>query len=157
MNLLTKSKVEAEDKPFSTLNPTTRKIKYPERKNIILTDTVGFIRDLPQVLLRAFIATLEELDDAHLLLHLVDVSSPDFEDRIETVEELLVPLGLKDKRRLIVFNKIDKINGSFLRNVEERYRAVSVSSVKKIGIERLLQTIETELASMGLVNEKLNG
>lgn len=157
MNLLTKSKVEAEDKPFSTLNPTTRKIKYPERKNIILTDTVGFIRDLPQVLLRAFIATLEELDDAHLLLHLVDVSSPDFEDRIETVEELLVPLGLKDKRRLIVFNKIDKINGSFLRNVEERYRAVSISSVKKIGIERLLQTIETELASMGLVNEKLNG
>jgi len=70
---------------------------------------------------------------------------------------LLVPLGLKDKRRLIVFNKIDKINGSFLRNVEERYRAVSISSVKKIGIERLLQTIETELASMGLVNEKLNG
>ncbi len=101
MNLLTKSTVEAEDKPFSTLNPTTRIIKYPERKNIILTDTVGFIRDLPQVLLRAFMATLEELDDAHLLLHLVDVSSPDFEDRIETVDELLVPLGLKEKNDLL--------------------------------------------------------
>lgn len=153
MNLLTKSKVEAEDKPFSTLNPTTRIIKYPERKNIILTDTVGFIRDLPQVLLRAFMATLEELDDAHLLLHLVDVSSPDFEDRIETVDELLVPLGLKEKKRLIVFNKIDKINGAFLKNIEDRYRAVSVSSLKKIGIERLIWTIEAELAGMELLSE----
>ncbi|MBP1733758.1 MAG: GTPase HflX [Deltaproteobacteria bacterium] len=146
MNLLTKSKVEAEDKPFSTLNPTTRIIKYPERKNIILTDTVGFIRDLPQVLLRAFVATLEELDDAHLLLHLVDASSPDFEDRIEAVEKILVTLGLKEKKRLIVFNKIDKINGTFIKNIEDRYRAVSISSLKKIGIEGLIRAIEAELA-----------
>jgi GTP-binding protein HflX len=154
MNLLTKSKVEAEDRPFSTLNPTTRLIKFPERKNIILTDTVGFIRDLPQVLLRAFIATLEELDDAHLLLHLVDVSSPDFEDRIHTVEEIVVTLGLREKRRLIVFNKIDKINGIFLRNIEDRYHAVSISSLKKIGIEGLIRAIETELATMQLRSEK---
>lgn len=147
MNLLTKSSVEAEDKPFSTLNPTTRIIKYPERRNIILTDTVGFIRDLPQVLLRAFIATLEELDDAHLLLHLVDVSSPDFEDKIEAVEEILVTLGLKEKKRLIVFNKIDKINSTFLKNIEDRYRAVSISSLKKIGLERLVLAIEAELGS----------
>jgi len=98
-------------------------------------------------------ATLEELDDAHLLLHLVDVSSPDFEDRIETVDELLVPLGLKEKKRLIVFNKIDKINGAFLKNIEDRYRAVSVSSLKKIGIERLIWTIEAELAGMELLSE----
>jgi GTP-binding protein HflX len=71
MNLLTKSKVEAEDKPFSTLNPTTRIIKYPERKNIILTDTVGFIRDLPQVLLRAFMAPLKNSTTLISLLHLV--------------------------------------------------------------------------------------
>lgn len=145
MNLLTRSKVEEEDKPFSTLNPTTRIIKYPERKNIILTDTVGFIRDLPEVLLRAFIATLEELDDAHLLLHLVDISAHDFEDKMETVDGILANLGLKEKRKLIVFNKIDKIDGAFLRNVEDRYRAVSISSLKKIGIERLILTIESEL------------
>ena len=146
MNLLTKSRVEAEDKPFSTLNPTTRLIKYPERKNIILTDTVGFIRDLPQVLLRAFVATLEELDDAYLLLHLVDVGSPDFEDKIKAVEEILTTLGLKEKKRLIVFNKIDKTDRTFLKNIEDRYRAVSISSLKKIGIARLIQTIELELS-----------
>ncbi len=145
MNLLTKSRVEAEDKPFSTLNPTTRLIKYPERKNIILTDTVGFIRDLPQVLLRAFVATLEELDDAYLLLHLVDVGSPDFEDKIKAVEDILTTLGLKEKKRLIVFNKIDKTDCTFLKNIEDRYRAVSISSLKKIGIDRLIQAIEAEL------------
>jgi GTP-binding protein HflX len=146
MNLLTKSRVEAEDKPFSTLNPTTRLIKYPERKNIILTDTVGFIRDLPQVLLRAFVATLEELDDAYLLLHLVDVGSPDFEDKIKAVEDILTTLGLKEKKRLIVFNKIDKTDRTFLKNIEDRYRAVSISSLKKIGIDRLIHAIEVELS-----------
>jgi GTP-binding protein HflX len=146
MNLLTKSRVEAEDKPFSTLNPTTRLIKYPERKNIILTDTVGFIRDLPQVLLRAFVATLEELDDAYLLLHLVDVGSPDFEDKIKAVEDILTTLGLKEKKRLIVFNKIDKTDRTFLKHIEDRYRAVSISSLKKIGIDRLIQAIEVGLS-----------
>jgi GTP-binding protein HflX len=146
LNLLTKSRVEVEDKPFSTLNPTTRLIKYPERKNIIVTDTVGFIKDLPQVLLRAFIATLEELDDAHLLLHLVDVSSPDFEERIRTVEDILAALNLGQKKRLIVFNKIDKIEGSFLKHIEDRYGAVSISSLKKAGIEKLIGAIEAKLA-----------
>ncbi|OPY80972.1 MAG: GTPase HflX [Syntrophorhabdus sp. PtaU1.Bin153] len=149
LNLLTKSRVEVEDKPFSTLNPTTRLIKYPERKNIIITDTVGFIKDLPQVLLRAFIATLEELDDAHLLLHLVDVSSPDFEERILTVEAILSALNLGQKKRLVVFNKIDKIEGSFLKHIEDRYRAVSISSLKKTGIERLMEAIEAKLAQDG--------
>ncbi len=146
LNLLTKSRVEVEDKPFSTLNPTTRLIKYPERKNIIVTDTVGFIKDLPQVLLRAFIATLEELDDAHLLLQLVDISSPDFEERIHAVEDILATLNLGQKERLIVFNKIDKIEGSFLKHIEDRYKAVSISSLKKTGIDRLIGAIEIKLA-----------
>jgi GTP-binding protein HflX len=146
LNLLTKSKVEVEDKPFSTLNPTTRLVKYPERRNIIVTDTVGFIRDLPQVLLRAFIATLEELNDAHLLLHLVDISSPDFEDKIQTVEEILSTLNLKEKKRLIVFNKMDRIDPTFLRNIEDRYKAVSISSLRKEGIDRLLTAVEAELS-----------
>jgi len=148
LNLLTKSRVDVEDKPFSTLNPTTRLIKYPERKNIIVTDTVGFIKDLPQVLLRAFIATLEELGDAHLLLHLVDISSPDFEERIRTVEDILATLNLGRKERLIVFNKIDKIEGPFLKYVEDRYKAVSISSLKKTGIDRLIGVIEAKLAQV---------
>ena len=97
LNLLTKSTVEVQERFFSTLTPTTRLIKYPSRKQIVLTDTVGFIEDLPEVLLRAFIATLEELEDATLLLHLVDISSPDFEERIETVNSMIEKLGLSQK------------------------------------------------------------
>lgn len=145
LNLLTKSRVEAEDKPFSTLNPTTRIMKYPERKRIILTDTVGFITHLPEVLLRAFMATLEELEDAHLFLHLVDISAPDFEDRIESVERVIDSLGFADKRRLLVFNKIDKVDSTFVPNVERRYNAVSISAFKKEGIDRLVSAIEQML------------
>jgi GTPase len=149
LNLLTKSTIEAEDKPFSTLNPTTRLIKYPERKNIIVTDTVGFIRDLPQVLLRAFMATLEELEDAHLLLHLVDISSPDFEETIEVVDNIVAALGLKDKKRLMVFNKIDRIDRTYLRNIEERHNAVSISALKHVGIEDLVHMVEGILQPPG--------
>ncbi|MDR2017487.1 MAG: GTPase HflX [Syntrophobacterales bacterium] len=146
LNLLTKSRVEAEDKPFSTLNPTTRLIKYPERKNIIVTDTVGFIKGLPQVLVRAFMATLEELKDAYLLLHLVDVSVPDFEERMEVVDNIVSTLDLADKPKLTVFNKTDKMDSSFIRLVEERYKAVSISCLKKEGIEGLVETIEKAVA-----------
>ncbi len=145
LNLLTKSKVEAEDRSFSTLNPTTRLIKYPERKSIIVTDTVGFIKDLPEVLLRAFIATLEELEDADLLLHLVDISSPDFEEKIAVVEKLLAKLHLNEKKKIVVFNKVDKIDRLFLKHIEGRHHAISISCAKKEGIERLVQVIEIEL------------
>lgn len=142
LNLLTKSRVEVEDKPFSTLNPTTRLIKYPERKNIILTDTVGFIRNLPEVLFQAFIATLEELEDAHLLIHLVDISAPDFEERIEAVERILSMLSLQEKKRLMVFNKIDRIERAFVSDLKERYNACAISCLKKEGIEELVNRIE---------------
>ena len=147
LNLLTRSTVDVEDKPFSTLNPTTRMIKYPERKRIIVTDTVGFITRLPDVLLRAFMATLEELEDAHLLLHLVDISAPDFEDHIASVENVIDGLGLSDKKRLIVFNKIDRANRSLVPNVERRYDGVSISSLKKEGIDRLIAAIEDALGT----------
>ena len=147
LNLLTKSRVEAEDKPFSTLNPTTRLIKYPERKSIIVTDTVGFIKGLPQVLVRAFMATLEELKDAHLLLHLVDISSPDFEERMEIVDNIITSLDLGDKPKLTVFNKIDKVDRGFVRLIEDRHKAVSISCLKKEGIEGLVEAIEEAVNS----------
>jgi len=143
LNLLTKSRVEVEDKPFSTLNPTTRLIKYPERKEIIITDTVGFIRNLPQVLFQAFIATLEELNDAHLLIHLIDISAPDFEEKIEAVERILSKLSLQDRKRLMVFNKIDKIERRIIGPIKDRYNACAISCVKKEGIEELVSRIES--------------
>jgi GTP-binding protein HflX len=145
LNLLTKSKVDVEDKPFSTLNPTTRIIKYPERKEIILTDTVGFIDGLPQVLLKAFAATLEELEDASLLLHVVDISAPDFEERIISVERILKTLDLEQKKRIIVFNKIDRIDRTVATNIEKRYDAVSISCLRKEGIEKLIRKIESAI------------
>jgi GTP-binding protein HflX len=142
LNLLTKSAVEVQERFFSTLNPTTRLIKYPVRKEIVLTDTVGFIEDLPEVLLRAFVATLEELEDATILLHLVDLSSPDFEERIETVNAMIERLGLSGKRKLLVFNKIDRVDRKFASTLENRYAGVSVSCVTQEGIEKLVQTLE---------------
>jgi GTP-binding protein HflX len=148
LNLLTKSTVEVQERFFSTLTPTTRLIKYPSRKQIVLTDTVGFIEDLPEVLLRAFIATLEELEDAMLLLHLVDISSPDFEERIETVNRMIEKLGLSQKPKLLVFNKIDRVNRKFLKVIEDRYGASSISCVTEEGSEKLVQTIEMAVGAV---------
>jgi GTPase len=145
LNLLTKSSVEVEDKPFSTLTPTSRLIKYPERKNIIVTDTVGFIEDLPKVLLRAFVATLEELEDATLLLHLVDIGAPDFEERIQTVEVMLTNLNLSEKKQMLVFNKIDRVEKSFVETMEMRYGAIAISCLTGEHIEHLVREIEMEL------------
>ena len=94
------------------------------------------------MLLRAFAATLEELEDATLLLHLVDISSPDFEERIESVNGMIGKLGLSDKPRLLVFNKIDRVDRDFVRLTEARYGASSISCVTEEGIERLVRTIE---------------
>jgi GTP-binding protein HflX len=148
LNLLTKSAVEVEERFFSTLTPTTRLIKYPSRKEIVMTDTVGFIEDLPEALLRAFVATLEELEDATLLLHLVDVSFPDFEERIETVDRMIGRLGLSGKPRLLVFNKIDLIDRTFLRQMESRFSAISVSCVTGEGMEKLVATLERTVVTI---------
>jgi GTP-binding protein HflX len=113
----------------------------------ILTDTVGFINGLPQVLLKAFAATLEELEDASLLLHLVDISAPDFEERIGSVEAILKTLKLENKKRTIVFNKMDRIDRTVLKNIEKRYDAVSISCLKKEGIEKLIDKIQWVLAT----------
>jgi GTP-binding protein HflX len=147
LNLLTKSTVEVQERFFSTLTPTSRLIKYPERKQIVLTDTVGFIEDLPEVLLRAFVATLEELEDAHLLLHLVDIGSPEFEERIETVNAMLDRLAISDKKRLLVFNKIDKVDTRLVKMAERRYApdVLAISCVTKEGIEELVNVVEMML------------
>lgn len=148
LNILTRSKVEAENRPFSTLSPTTRLIKYPERKEIVLTDTVGFIEDLPAVLLRAFAATLEELEDADLLIHLVDISSPDFEERIAIVEKMLISLRLSQTPVLLVFNKIDRASRESVRFIEQRYDAAAISCVTGEGIAALVERLEKALEAL---------
>ncbi len=109
LNGLTGSEVLVEDKLFATLDPTTRRLRFPRERELILADTVGFIRDLPKDLAQAFRATLEELDEADLLLHVVDASDPDHDAHIEAVERILKDLELSETPRLLVFNKVDRL------------------------------------------------
>ncbi|MBV5341606.1 MAG: GTPase HflX [Deltaproteobacteria bacterium] len=110
LNALTKSDVFTEDLLFATLDTSSRRLRFPREREVIITDTVGFIRSLPKSLLGAFKATLEEMRDADLLLHVVDASHPRFEDQIIQVRNILAELELGDKQELLVFNKADLLN-----------------------------------------------
>jgi GTP-binding protein HflX len=110
LNGLTNSEVLAEDKLFATLDPTTRRLRFPRERELILADTVGFIRELPRDLAAAFRATLEELGEADLLVHLVDAADPDRDMHIAAVERILDDLDLGRTPRLLVLNKIDKLS-----------------------------------------------
>ena len=115
LNMLTQSKVFAEDKLFATLDPTSRRLRFPLEREAIITDTVGFIRDLPPDLLRAFRATLEELESADLLLHVLDISDPMVKQKQETVDALLQELQLSRIPQLIVYNKSDLVDPDLIK------------------------------------------
>ncbi|HCF57832.1 MAG TPA: GTPase HflX, partial [Myxococcales bacterium] len=112
LNALTCSEVLVENKLFATLDPTSRRLRFPRDREVIITDTVGFIRDLPKDLVNAFRATLEELLDADLLLHVVDASDPAFPEQIRAVETILGDLGLLSTPRVLVFNKSDRADAA---------------------------------------------
>ena len=114
LNALTSSEVLAEQRMFATLDPTSRRLRLPREQEVIVNDTVGFIRDLPPDLIAAFRATLEEIDDSDLLLHLVDASTPRWQQQLESVERILADLGHTDIPRLVVFNKSDLLSESDL-------------------------------------------
>jgi len=145
LNAMTNSKVLVEDKLFATLDPATRRVRFPENRDVVISDTVGFIRDLPDELLGAFRSTLEELKDADLLLHIVDISSPSFKREIETVEKILSSLGLDKIPRKLVFNKIDKTDPETAANEAERYNATGISALTGEGLADLAQDAGREL------------
>lgn len=145
LNALTKSSVFVEDKMFATLDTSSRRLKFPEDKELIITDTVGFIRDLPEDLVNAFKSTLEELEDANLLIHLVDISNPHFEAHIESVNNILKELGLDKKPVILVFNKIDKISPQQAETICNRYDAIGISALNKNTLIPLIDQIKTRL------------
>ena len=146
LNTLTNSSVVAENKLFATLDPTSRRLRFPREREIVITDTVGFIRDLPPDLLRAFRATLEELEDADLLLHVVDVSSPHSELHLETVDATLAELGLDDRPVIRVLNKVDLLTeGEDLAYLATLLHGIPVSARQQGSLRPLLQTIEDVL------------
>jgi GTP-binding protein HflX len=109
LNSLTEGDALAADQLFATLDPISRRLRFPREREVVITDTVGFIRDLPAELTRAFRATLEEMADADLLVHVVDAADPDRDQQIAAVEGILGDLGLTDKPRILVWNKADKL------------------------------------------------
>jgi len=147
LNALTGAGVLTKDILFATLDPTTRRLKLPTNQNVLLTDTVGFIRKLPHGLVEAFKATLEEVVRADLLLHVVDISHPQAEEQIAAVNSVLEEIGAGEKPTIMVFNKMDKLNGNGAMNrLQEKFpHAVAISAATGDGVSHLLAELGTQL------------
>jgi GTP-binding protein HflX len=142
LNALTNSEVLSENRLFATLDPTTRRLRFPEEKEIILSDTVGFIHDLPPELSRAFQATLEELEDSDIFLHCIDAGDKNREAKIKAVEDILLEMELSHKPVIQVYNKMDLINSEDAEMLSKRENSVLISAEKKINLDRLLEIME---------------
>jgi GTP-binding protein HflX len=142
LNTLTKSSVLAESRLFATLDPTSKRKKFPRDVEVIVTDTVGFIRQLPEELITAFRATLEELEDADLLLHVIDISNPRFEDQIQSVERILEELHLDRIPILKVLNKQDRVDSVTVKKLARRLDAVAISANDETTLTLLLDKME---------------
>jgi len=129
LNALTTSTVTAEDRMFATLDPTSRRLRLPRDQEVIINDTVGFIRDLPPDLITAFRATLEEMEGSDILIHLVDARSAQLESHIASVEKILSDLNLSGIPRLLVFNKSDLLNEDEISNLKQAFAAVMISAL----------------------------
>jgi GTP-binding protein HflX len=147
LNTLTNSQVLAESKLFATLDPSSRRLRFPRDIEVIITDTVGFIKNLPEDLKVAFRATLEELESADLLLHVIDISNPRFEDQIESVEKILEDLDLKNIPMIRILNKIDLADKSLVSHLERTFGGIGVSAIDTSSllplIEKMAQWSET--------------
>jgi len=151
LNALTDSRVLTEDKLFATLDPTSRRLRFPRDREVIVTDTVGFIRDLPPDLVKAFRATLEELGDADLLLHVVDASDPRHDEQVEAVDAILRDLGLSQKPRVLVMNKIDRLPPGEGATAAHPRDAIAISAATRAGIPDLLHACDRLLFAGGRV------
>ncbi len=145
LNRMTRSRVDAEDKLFATLDPTSRRLRFPEEHEIILTDTVGFIRALPDELVHAFRSTLEEVVEADLLIHVIDASSDEIDRHTEAVEAVLAELGAEETPRLRVLNKIDRVPPEAWGELAERCDALLCSARSGEGLGEILEAIERAL------------
>jgi GTP-binding protein HflX len=152
LNALTDSSVVAEDVLFATLDPVSRRLRFPRDREVIITDTVGFIRDLPEDLVSAFRATLEELGEADLLLHVVDAADPRLDGQVEAVLGILRDLGLDEKPRLLVFNKADRLPDGQAATMAHQASGVAISAKTRAGLEELLHRCDRILWADGKVS-----
>jgi GTP-binding protein HflX len=163
MNALTGAGVYVEDKLFSTLDTRTRQWHLKDWGRVLLSDTVGFIRNLPHNLVASFKATLEEARQARLLLHVVDASNPQAEEQIKAVNEVLAELGCADKPTLLVLNKVDQLSDPSLLHVLQRHhpRAVAISAARRQGLDALqdavIEALRADFARAAIETEAANG
>ena len=145
LRALTKTDVHVEDRLFATLDPASRRLRFPQDRDVIITDTVGFIRDLPADLTEAFRATLEELSEADLFLHVVDAAAPDPERRMAAVWRVLEEMGLRDTPELLVLNQVDRLPPGAGEALAARLGGVAVSALTHEGLDRLLARAAEDL------------
>ncbi len=148
LNTLTHSRMLVESRLFATLDPASRRLRFPRDIEVIVTDTVGFIRDLPRELMVAFRATLEELEDADLLLHVIDIANPRFEDQIRSVEAIVAELSLAHKPCLKVFNKRDLLDPETVEHLCRRHDAVAISALATADLKPLISRMQAIIATL---------
>jgi GTP-binding protein HflX len=146
LNSLTHSSVFVEDKLFATLDPISRRLRFPRDFEVIITDTVGFIRDLPKDLMESFSATLEELLDADLLLHVIDISNGQFEEQMVAVERTLTKLELHTKPAITVFNKTDLVPADFVERKVRKHGGIGISATNPRTLEPLILAMQDHIA-----------
>ncbi|HEY4485124.1 MAG TPA: GTPase HflX, partial [Nitrospiria bacterium] len=145
LNALTRSDVLTDNLLFATLDTASRRLRFPREREVIVTDTVGFIRQLPKDLMGAFASTLDELRDAHLLLHVVDIGDPRFEDQMTAVIRILEELRLDSIPRQVVFNKEDRVDPKLAKDVCQRFQAVSIAANLPETLPKLMAALEERL------------
>ena len=150
-NLLTRSQFHVEDKLFSTLDTATRRLRFPKLHPVVITDTVGFIKDLPKDLMGAFRATFDELKESDLLIHLIDISYPRFQEHVESVEKILFELNLDTIPRLRVFNKEDKLGREEREAICQKYDGVCISALRPESLERFFLAVDRKLWEVGTI------
>jgi len=149
LNALTESDVYTQEKLFSTLDPTVKSFILPNNQKVLFADTVGFLNELPHHLIESFKATLEEVVNADVLLHIIDVSNPKAKEMEKAVFDVLAELGATEKPMITALNKIDKINTNEIPRLEREFRgAVAISALKKTNFEALIDKIVLHLSSI---------
>ncbi|HEY7130217.1 MAG TPA: GTPase HflX, partial [Nitrospira sp.] len=146
LNVLTKSHISTQDRVFETLDTTSRRLRFPKEREVIVTDTVGFIRDLPQELVGAFRTTLDELREADVLVHVVDASAADVDIQVSAVLKILQDLNLDALPRTLVLNKCDRLSRQEAELLCRRYQAIGVSALQADTLPPLLDHLERKLA-----------
>ncbi len=145
LNALTHSQVAVDNRLFATLDPVSRRLRFPRDLEVIITDTVGFIRDLPRDLIQAFHATLEELAEASLLLHVVDLSSTVYEDHMRSVQKILAELGYGNIPRMVVLNKADLVEPARREHAVRRHGGVAISALDASTLPAFIEAVEERL------------